>query len=342
MSLETLETLWYCVFLIVLMGYIVLDGFDLGVGALHLFVRKDEERRVFLNAIGPVWDGNEVWLVILGGALFAGFPVVYATLLSAFYVPVMVLIAGLIFRAVAIEFRGKLHQGFWRSFWDGIFALGSVVIALGLGLVFGNLIQGLVLDENHEYAGTFADFFTPYTILVALLTLSYVMMHGNLYLVLKTEGALQERLRHWVYRTLLCFIILYVFTTIATLIYMPYMADIFRAHPWFALIALLNVLAIANIPRQTFRRNDGWAFLSSVLAIVCLVVIYALGTFPTIVRAVNDPENLSLTISNSYGSQKTLGVLLIIVAIGIPVALAYLISIYYLFRGKVKLDTHSY
>ncbi len=177
MSLQLLEVIWYSVFIVVVMGYIILDGFDLGVGALHPFARGDQERRIFLNAIGPVWDGNEVWLVILIGALFAGFPFAYATLLSAFYIPAMGLIAGLISRAVAIEFRSKRESRVWRSLWDWVFALGSMVIALGLGLALGNLVAGIPLDQYHEFTGNFLTFFRPYPVLVAVTTLAMLVMN---------------------------------------------------------------------------------------------------------------------------------------------------------------------
>ncbi len=340
MTMETLEFLWYLVFLIVLMGYVCLDGFDLGVGILHPFAKGDHERRIFLNAIGPVWDGNEVWLVILGGSLFAGFPHVYATLLSAFYIPVMVFLAGLIFRAVAIEFRSKQESHAWRRFWDWIFALGSLVIAVGLGFVLGNLIQGIPLDRNHEFTGDLATLISPYSILTAIFMVALMAMHGAIYLVMKTEGELHDKMRHWTNRCIGFFIFMYIVVTIVTLLYLPHMGDRFRAVPWLFVIPGVSILAIANVPRQMSRGNDGWAFLSSCLAIILFVGLYSIGLFPELVRA-TDPA-LSLTIRNSYASKKTLQVLLIIVAIGIPIALAYLISIYYLFRGKVKIDPHSY
>jgi cytochrome d ubiquinol oxidase subunit II len=340
--MELLQILWYFVFLIVWMGYAVLDGFDLGTGALHLFARKDIDRRIFLNAIGPVWDGNEVWLVILMGALFAGFPYAYATLLSAYYVPIMVLIAGLILRAVAIEFRSKRASPLWRSWWDLVFSLGSIVITLGLGIVLGNLIEGINLDEAHVFHGSFKDFLSPYSLLVAVMLLSNFMMHGAIFLLMKTEGELHTRLRSWALRAMIFFVIMYVITTVTTLLYQPHMIQPFRDHPWIFLIAVANGLAIANIVRQIRRRNDGWAFISSCAAMMLLVILFAIGTYPTLVRAKNHPLELSLTIFNASASLKTLQVLLIIVAIGIPLALAYIVSVYYVFRGKVKIDPHSY
>lgn len=164
-----LHIFWFCVFISSIVFYSVLDGFDLGVGILHLFQKGDAERRVCLNAIGPVWDGNEVWLVILVGGLFAGFPGAYATLFSAFYLPTTIFIAALIFRAVAIEFRSKHESPLWRKTWDVCFFLGSLMIAFGAGIVLGNLISGIPLDSEFEYVGTFSYFFRPYPLLIGVL-----------------------------------------------------------------------------------------------------------------------------------------------------------------------------
>lgn len=341
MSEEVLQILWYLVYLIVIAGYIILDGFDLGVGALHLLAPSDRDRRIFLNAIGPVWDGNEVWLVIAGGALFAGFPFAYATVMSAFYTLVMVFLAGLIFRAIAIEVRSKTHSKVWRAVWDWVFCIASIVISLGLGLLLGNMIRGIPMNENHDFIGSFRSLFHPYAILVAFTVLALFCMHGAIYLVMKTEGDIHNRLRKWIMPTMASFIILYIATTMATLIYQPHMHDRMQQYPWFFVFPILSLLAIANIPREMGRGRDGRAFISSAVAILLLITLYALGTYPSVVRAVNI-EAHSLTISNSDASPKTLGILLIIVCIGIPLALSYIISIYYTFRGKVKLDHASY
>ena len=164
MLLETFQVIWYAVIGISVIMYTVLDGFDLGVGCLHLFTRSDQERRLMLNAIGPVWDGNEVWLIIVFGAMFVGFPPVYATICSAFYFIIMILLMGLMIRAVAIEFRSKQESKGWRRFWDCMFSIGSYVIAFIIGVLMGNIIVGVPIDQNEVFQGSFAGFFTPYTI----------------------------------------------------------------------------------------------------------------------------------------------------------------------------------
>ena len=338
----SLQFSWFAIFVILLTGFSVLDGFDLGVGIFHLFSKSDKERRLMLNTIGPVWDGNEVWLVTAGGALFAGFPDVYATLCSAFYIPLMVLLSGLIFRAVAIEFRSKQPMAWWRWMWDILFSTASLIIALGLGVVMGNLIGGIPLDNQKEFTGTFLSLLNPYALMVGVLVVALFSMHGVIYVLMKTDGGLHEKMRGWVNSAIILFIMMYAFTTVATLIYFPHMAEAIKERPLFLLVAMINMLAIANIPREIHHNRDGRAFLSSVVNIICLMALFGIGTFPNVIRAVNDPEQLSLTIWNSSSSHKTLTILHIIAAIGIPMVLSYTTAIYYIFRGKVRLDSTSY
>lgn len=337
-----LEVIWYFVVITAMIAYAMLDGFDLGVGALHLFAKKDTDRRVFLNAIGPVWDGNEVWLVIIGGALFAGFPEAYATIFSSFYNLVMLLLAALIFRAAGIEFRSKLETPQWRRFWDAVFFTGSVIIAFGAGLVVGNLIKGIALDSNKDFVGTFTDFLNPYSLLVGLTTLLLFAMHGSIYLVMKTEGALHNRLRRWVKKTITLFISCYLITTLITYFYMPHMLTFLKESPWLFIIPLAALGLIISIPIQIHKGRDGWAFIYSCLSIAMLLVLFAIGTFPMLIRSSVLPETNSLLIANAASSQLTLKILLIIVATGLPLVFAYGVYVYRLFRGKVRLDKSSY
>lgn len=343
MDLATdLEFIWFTAFVLLLTGYAILDGFDLGVGMLHLLSKKDTERRLMLNSIGPVWDGNEVWLVTAGGALFAGFPDVYATLCSAFYTPIMVLLGGLIFRAVAIEVRSKQPMAWYRWMWDILFSLASLLIAIALGVMLGNLVRGIPLNENKEYTGTLLDLLHPYALLMGVTSAALFAMHGAIFLMLKTEGVFHEKMRRWVNPSIITFIIFYTITTMATLIYMPHMTETIKERPGFFVLAVLNMLAIANIPREISKGRDGLAFMSSCANIIILLSLYALGTYPNVIRAINDPENLSLTIFNSASSQLTLEILLLISVIGIPLVAAYTFAIYWIFHGKVKLDATSY
>jgi len=341
-QLEELQFIWFSAFVILLAGYAILDGFDLGVGMLHLFSHKDQERRVMINSIGPVWDGNAVWLVTAGGALFAGFPNVYATILSAAYLPVMILLSGLIFRAVAIELRSKQPMAWWRWMWDIFFSFASLLIALTLGALLGNLVRGIPLDVEGEFTGDIMTLLNPYALLTGLLAVALFIMHGSIYIVMKTEGVLHEKLKKWVNPSIIFFILCYVTATMATLIYMPHMSEAMKNRPAFFLLAILNVLAIANIPREIHRGNDFRAFLSSCLNILCLLALFGLGTYPNVVRALNAPDTLSLTIYNSSSSKETLEILLLIAVIGLPMVISYTTVVYWIFRGKVKLDSSSY
>jgi cytochrome bd ubiquinol oxidase subunit II len=340
--LSNLEFVWFGIFVILLTGYAILDGFDLGVGMLHLFSKKDEERRIMLNSIGPVWDGNEVWLVTAGGALFAGFPPVYATICSAFYIPIMLLLTGLIFRAVAIEFRSKKAMAWWRWTWDILFSFASFLIAFVLGIALGNLVRGIPLDAEGEFSGTIASLLHPYALLMGVFVVALFFMHGAIFILMKTEGELHDKMRKWVNPSIIFYIIVYAIMTMLTLIYMPHMTEAIKDRPYIFLVALVNMLAIANIPREISKGRDGRAFISSCFNTICLMALYGIGTYPNAVRAINDPENLSLTIYNSASSQLTLEILMLIALIGVPLVISYTIAIYYIFHGKVKLESTSY
>ena len=336
-----LNTIWFVLVGVLLTGYAILDGFDLGVGALHLLTRKDEHRRLMINAIGPVWDGNEVWLVTGGGALFAAFPEVYATVFSGFYLAFMLVLCLLIFRAVAIEFRSKLPMLWWRRMWDVSFSVASIGLSILLGVAFGNIIWGVPLDGQREFAGSFLGLLHPYPLLVGVTTLALFMMHGAIYTTLKTEGELHEIARGWINNSIIFFVICYGLTTMTTLLYLPHMSQQMRDYPIFFAVPVLTMLAIANIPREIHLGSDFLAFLSSGATMVGLMTLVAIGIFPTLVLSRPNPD-LSLTIYNAASSPATLTIMLIIALIGVPIVVAYTGSIYYVFRGKVKLDTMSY
>ncbi|MBE2189572.1 MAG: cytochrome d ubiquinol oxidase subunit II [Desulfobulbaceae bacterium] len=336
-----LNVTWFVLIGVLLTGYAILDGFDLGVGSLHLLIKNDIDRRIALNSIGPFWDGNEVWLVTGGGALFAAFPDVYATFASGFYLAVMLILMVIIFRAVAIEFRSKVESATWRKAWDIAFSISSIMIGLLFGIALGNVIIGIPVGADKEAYMSFFDLLNPYAILVGITTVALFMMHGAIFLVMKTEGDLQKLVRGWVNNTIIFFVICYVTTTMATLIYVPQMASVLKSHPEYFLIAILNMLAIANIPREIFHGREFRAFLSSAFSILALLALFAIGIFPNLLSSTIAPE-YSLNIYNASSSRTTLEVMFTMALIGIPFVLSYTISIYWIFRGKVKLDNTSY
>ncbi len=336
-----LNSVWFILVGVLFTGYAMLDGFDLGIGGLHLFTSTDEERRIMLNSIGPVWDGNEVWLVTGGGALFAAFPNVYATVFSGFFLAFVLLLVALIFRAVAIEFRSKQPMRWWREMWDIGFSAGSILSSLLIGVAMGNIAWGIPLDERGEFAGTFWTLLGPYPLLLGLTTVALFLMHGAIYALIKTEGPLHDKLRGWINNCIIFFIICYAVTTMATLLYVPHMAARVRANPWLFSIAILNMLAIANIPREIHLGRDWRAFVSSCVAMLALMGLFGLEMYPNLVLSNPFPDH-SLNIHNAASSPQTLGIMLSIALIGLPIVLAYTVSIYWIFRGKVKLDRMSY
>ncbi|HEY3351905.1 MAG TPA: cytochrome d ubiquinol oxidase subunit II [Polyangia bacterium] len=337
-----LHATWFVLLGVLLAGYAILDGFDLGVGILHLSARGDEERRIFLNAIGPIWDGNEVWLITFGGALFAAFPEAYATVFSGFYLPFMLLLFALIFRAVSIEFRSKLAPPAWRRFWDAAFSGASLVPALLFGVAVGNALRGVPLDERGVFTGGLLDLLTPYPVLVGVTTVAMFAMHGALYLYLKVpHGPLHDRIRETMWHTWGVFLVLYILATLATLTMVPRAVPRPTHAPWAALVVTVSVLAIANIPRAIYHGRAGQAFLSSCTAIAALVALFSLALWPNLVTASNDPA-LSLTIYRAASSPKTLRIMFVIACIGMPLVATYTTAVYWIFRRRVELGPGSY
>lgn len=337
-----LNIFWFVTLGILLIGYAILDGFDLGVGMVHPFAAKtDKERRLVMNAIGPLWDGNEVWLVTFGGALFAAFPEAYATAFSAFYLPFMLLLVALIFRAVSLEFRSKVESPTWRSIWDWGFFGGSSLAALLMGVAVGNSILGLAIGPDKNYAGTLMDMLNPYALLVGVTTLTLFAMHGLIYLYMKTEGELQKRIHPMMWKGFGLFLIFFILTTIATLVVKPEVTDNLREEPLGWVVVLAVILALANIPRAIFQKKEFYAFLSSSATIAGMIFLFGAALFPNMIISTIDPA-YSLDLYNAASSQKTLGIMRNIAFIGMPFVLTYSVIIYWVFRGKVKLDSNSY
>lgn len=336
-----LNTIWFILIVIILAGYTILDGFDFGVGILHLLHKTDNERRLSINSIGPLWDGNEVWLVVGGGALFAAFPEVYATVFSGFYDAFILLLMMLIFRGVAIEFRSKRESKRWRQAWDVCFFAGSLGASIILGIAFGNLAQGIPLDSSKNVVGNFFDLFNPYSILVGLTAVSLLTLHGAIYLIMKTEGEMQNAVSRRIRIFIFVFIFFYVVTTISTFIYQPHLLEVFRKEPWLIVFPVMTLLLVLNIPREIHFGRLFLAFLTSSGTIALLIALIAIGLFPNLIYSVPDPQN-SLNIYNSASTKTTLTTMLIVACIGMPLVLGYTGLVYWVFRGKVKLDKNSY
>jgi len=325
----TLQVVWLLLIGILIIGYAILDGFDLGVGCWHLFAKKREERSLFIRAIEPFWDGNEVWLLTGGGALFAAFPPVYATVFSGFYLALMLVLLGLIFRAVSIEYRNKVEDPRWVVAWDFAFSLGSILPSLLYAVAVGNLLRGLSLNAAGDYTGGFLALLNPYSLVVGLVGLLMFAVHGALYLAVKTGGETQLRTRAW-----------------AALAWWGYMVLFIVAATWTAVCYLRNgvilplllasaaVVAIAMIRVFSRKCEDLKAFLASCTGIALVMLSVVAVLFPNLVTASNNPS-LSLTIFNSSSSLRTLSVMLIIALLGMPVVIGYTVFIHRIFKGKV-------
>ncbi|MBW2703806.1 MAG: cytochrome d ubiquinol oxidase subunit II [Deltaproteobacteria bacterium] len=339
-ELHWLQLAWFLLFGVLIAGYAVLDGFDLGVGILSLFGRSDRERRLHINAIAPIWDGNEVWLVTAGGALFAAFPPVYATVFSGFYLPFMLLLVALIARAVSMEFRGKVESPRWRRFWDWSFGLGSLVPALLYGVVVGNLLLGIPLSPAGDYTGSFLDLLHPFALLVGLQGLAMFICQGGLYMALKSEGDLKTRMQRFATMAWSGWIVLFVASSVASFFTAPARMEGMTSSPWLWLVLLLLISGLLAIPLFV-RTRPGLAFLASSLAVAAQVALAGVSLFPALVPASNDPA-LSLTVSNASASEGSLMAMFIIAMVGMPLVLLYTFFIYRVFKGKVVIDEHSY
>ncbi len=336
-----LNILWFVLLGVLLAGYAILDGFDLGVGILHLAARNERERRLMINSIGPLWDGNEVWLVTFGGAMFAAFPNAYATIFSGFYAAFMLLLFALIFRAVSIEFRGKRDSAAWKRFWDFSFSGASFLATFLFGVAAGNALIGIPINSDGVFTGSFFGLVRPFPILIGLLTVFFAVMHGAIFLYLKTEGELQQVVHRWMWRGFGLTLIAYMLATIFTMAVLPQALRNFQDHPWSWIVVVLTVLAFANIPRAIFLGRPFYAFISSSLTIAALVFLFSFTLYPNLVASSTSIE-YNLTIFNAASSPKTLAIMAIIALIGMPFVLAYTAAIYWAFRGKVRISEHSY
>jgi cytochrome d ubiquinol oxidase subunit II len=337
-----LNIVWFVLFVVIIAGYLIMDGFDLGVGILHIFLAKtDEERRISLNSIGPVWDGNEVWLVLGGGVLFAAFPFVYASLFSGFYMAMMLVLLVLILRTVAIEFRSKRPSNRWRTTWDSVFALSSFGIALLLGVAFGNIMAGVLLDGSGNIGGTLLNLLSPYALLVGVTTVFMLATHGAMYLSMKTEGDLLLRVKRAVPRLLIVFFMLNTVLVAATLLLNEPIADRYLQQPWLAILPAAALAAVVVAWLMVRSERYFVAFVLSSVMIAGLLLSAGAGLYPNLLVSAIDPA-YNLTIFNAASAANTLTVMLIMAAIGMPFVLLYTAGVYYIFRGRVRLGPDSY
>ncbi|HEU4666070.1 MAG TPA: cytochrome d ubiquinol oxidase subunit II [Arthrobacter sp.] len=336
--MELLPTIWFIAIAVLWTGYLFLEGFDLGVGILmKLFARNNTERRVLLNTIGPVWDGNEVWLLTAGGATFAAFPLWYASLFSALYLPLLVVLVALIFRAVAFEYRGKVDTDQWRARWDWAIALGSFFAAFGVGAALALTTTGLPLNANGDREGGPLAWFSGYAVLGGLAVVGFSVLHALAFLALKTDGDVRHRARQWFVR-LLPVLLLPIAAWALSIQFLD-------GKPWTWALVILAVAAAAAAWVLARKAAEGKAFLALGAFLVFGTASIFGAVFPVVLPSTLDAA-FDLTISNASSSDYTLGLMSVVAAFGLPLVIAYQAWTYWVFRRRVSAahipEAHSF
>jgi cytochrome bd ubiquinol oxidase subunit II len=334
-----LNTIWFLLIAVLYIGFFILEGFDFGVGILLPFLSRDKDpevvdlkRRTIINTIGPHWDGNEVWLIAAGGATFAAFPDWYATLFSGFYLALFLLLLALIVRGVAFEFRSKDENPRWRHLWDWSIFIGSALPALLIGVAFGNLVHGVPIDANMQYAGTFFDLLNPYTLLAGVATLMVFTMHGAIFLSLKTSGELVEKARTAAMRMWIPVVIVLLLFLIATYFYTDIL-DKLGVNP--GIVPLTGIVAVLLAGYFIRQKRDGWAFTMTAITIVFSLITMFMILHPRVMVSSLNPD-WSLTIYNASSSPYTLQVMTIVAVIFVPIVLVYQGWSYWVFRKRIE------
>jgi cytochrome bd ubiquinol oxidase subunit II len=337
-------TLWFCFAAIVIVGYVVLDGFDLGAGVVALVVAKTErEKSQVLKTIAPVWDGNEVWLITAGGVLFCAFPTLYAASFSGFYLPLMIVLWLLILRGISIELRDHMEGLLWKPFWSTVFGGASATLALILGVALGNVVRGVPIDASGDFflplwtdlrAGTSTGIIDWYTLLVGIASLLALAIHGGLWVILKTTGGLQARTRTFNSKCWPGSIIVTLLVSLASFSIQPILLKQFQGHPWGIVFPAMAAAGLIGVRTNSARGKDGQAFLASSVYLIGMLTSAAFGVFPNVLPSNTRPD-FSLTIFNAatspYGLMAALGWFLP----GMALTITYTVLVYRHFAGKV-------
>jgi cytochrome bd ubiquinol oxidase subunit II len=325
-----LTDVWFLLIAVLWIGYFFLEGFDFGVGVLLPVIgRSEEERRVMINTIGPVWDGNEVWLLVAGGATFAAFPEWYATLFSGFYLPLLLILVALIIRGVAFEYRGKQDSATWRARWDVAIFVGSLVPAILWGVAFANIVRGVPIDASGTYTGGFFNLLNPYALLGGIVTLGLFTTHGATFLALKTLGTVREKAHAMVGRVGLI-------TAVAAVLFLGWtLIDQGETGTWItSILAAASLLAALALDRT---RREGWAFLFTGVTIALAVITLFMTLYPNVMPSSTDPA-YNLTIENASSSPYTLKVMTWVAVVMTPIVLVYQSWTFWVFRRRIGVD----
>jgi cytochrome d ubiquinol oxidase subunit II len=348
-----MANLWFCIVAVMLAGYVILDGFDIGAGSIHLLAaRNEDERRKVLRSIGPVWDGNEVWLLATGGVLYFAFPQLYASSFSGFYLPLIMVLWMLMGRAIGLEFRSHIESLVWKKLWDGVFAVSSILLAIFYGAAMGNVVRGVPLAADHYFflplwtnwrTGSYPGILDWYTVLSGVVSLVALSIHGAHWVALKTDGKLQERARRTSFLLYPVLLLLTIVSLISTLSIRPELLTNFHLAPVGYIIPIVVFGSIIAMFQFGRKGKDKAAFLSSSIYLTVMLVGVAFSLYPVILPASTGTQ-FNLTIANSVTSSYAMKVAVVWWSIGMVIALGYFVYVYRLFKGKVDLGTgeHGY
>jgi cytochrome d ubiquinol oxidase subunit II len=346
-----MEILWFCIVAFMMVMYVILDGFDLGAGIIHLFIaRSDDERRTILNAIGPVWDGNEVWLLAAGGTLYFAFPLLYASGFSGFYLPLMIALWLFMLRGLGIEFRHHVQSPVWKSLWDVVFSISSILLTIIFGAALGNIIRGVPLDHTGYFFVPLWTTFTVvpepgvldwYTVLMGLVALCTLTAHGANYITLKTEGAIQKKSRSLAAYAWWGILVTSILALVATITIRPALFNNYSEMPFGYLLPLLGVLGIAGTAYYRKQKKDKLAFISSSVFIAGMLGATVFGVFPAVLPASTD-QQFTLTIYTTAAERYGLNAGLVWWIFGIILTSGYFVYVYRIFKGKVSISSEGY
>jgi cytochrome bd ubiquinol oxidase subunit II len=322
---------WYILITILWTGFFILEGFDLGVGMLHAVVGKDEAgRRAVINTIGPLWDGNEVWLIVAGAAIFAAFPDWYATMFSGMYLAMVLLLGALILRGVSFEYRGKSPDKRWRDGWSWALAIGSLLVPFILGIALGDLLAGLPINSSHEYTGTFWDLFQPYGVITGIMLVAICLLHGATFIAMKTTDEIRRR----AWRTAKA---VSPVTMLIVLAWISWTHVEAGGGAFLNVIELIGCIAVIAALWEVWADNQGWAFAMTTLTIASCIVTLFVDLYPNVMVSSTN-RAYSLTVHNAASPTYTLQVMTVIAVVLLPIVLAYQAWTYYVFRRRVSVQ----
>ncbi len=322
-----LSTVWFGIIAVLFIGYFVLEGFDFGVGVLtKVLAHDDRERRVLVNTIGPVWDGNEVWVLAAGGAMFAAFPEWYATLFSGFYLPLLIILASLIVRGVAFEYRAKRDNPTWRNRWDQAIFWGSLLPAFLWGVAFANIVRGVPLDADYEFVGTLWGLLNPYALLGGLTTLGLFLIHGAAFVALKTVGEIRARAR--------AFALQYGLLVAVVAVAFLGWTQVQHGNFWTAVLAIIAALSFLGGLFAIFMGSEGWSFFATAVTIGFAVIMLFVALYPDVMPTTLD-DGASLTVENASSTPYTLTIMTWVAVILTPIVLLYQGWTYWVFRKRI-------